>query len=161
MDSTESPTANCPTPSPTPSGPSASETLNDRLTEVDRILDSYEQPFGLGVAGEDEVTTECRHLLSLSPSVVRRFSPVDCGEAAYVLRQLAFRLQQAVNREQTRISWAEACRKASPSLAKPLEKIKVHAGLRMSRVAFLAGKAGDLAKAMEALQFTKRGQTNE
>jgi hypothetical protein len=165
-------------------GPPASsipQGVDDRVAELDRSLDGYEAGLGLPADGFPEVEQEAKRLLGLSPSVLRKMSAVEAGEAAYVLRQFSFHLQRAVNREQGRVRWAEECikqtvaktvnqykgvsyeeRKAQAvrdnDAALKMDRVRVHAQLRVERVAFLAAKVGDMAKSLESLQFSKKSE---
>lgn len=158
---------------------------HSRLTEIEGLLERYEKTVGLSFfAEEDEVASEARNLLRLPHAVLRKMTPGECGEAGYVLRQFAFRLQQAQNREQAQVRWAEenirkliakalpSCRGASlderqalavasNETACVIDKIRVHASLRVERLAFLSAKVSDLAKSIESLQHTKRGEKGD
>lgn len=130
--------------------------------------------------GEDEVTVEARRVLSLSPLLLKKLGPVELGEIAFVLSQYSHRLQQAVNREQSRITWAtESVKKlvakkvsaytgysyderkskaiADDDAAQKLESIRVQAQMRVDRVSFLSARASELAKTAMSLASTKRG----
>jgi hypothetical protein len=112
---------------------------------------------------------------------VRKWTAQNCGEAAYCLRQFSFRLQQAFNRESARVKWCNESIDAiiAPILmeyrgysfderkvqavrdndaAKKFDELRVKASLRMERLLYLSTKVSEMAKTLEALQFSKRGQ---
>lgn len=112
--------------------------------------------------------------------MLRKLSAVECAESAFVLGQYAHRLQQARNREQARVTWAEqSIRRLIASkvnnykgvsfeerrlqavkgddAAQKLDAIRVKAQLRIDRVSFLADKANDLAKSLLSLKNAKQG----
>jgi hypothetical protein len=170
----------------TPTGPPESAgptppTSQQRLDETDRLLDEYERTLGLPAAFDKEVEREATRLLNLSPSVLRKMSAQECGEAAFTLRQFSRHLQRSVNREQARVAWCEenidaiiakeVHKYAGASFverklkavreneaAAKIDRLRVHAKLRVERVSFLAAKVGDEAEALKSLQFTKRGE---
>lgn len=151
------------------------------MEEADRLLDEYERSLGLPPAFAAEVEQEATRLLNLPPAVLRKMSAEECGAAAFTLRQFARHLQRSVNREQARVAWCEenidaiiakevhkyagasfverklkAVRESEAAAA--VDRLRVHAKLRVERVSFLAAKVGDEAEALKSLQFTKRGE---
>jgi hypothetical protein len=133
--------------------------------------------------GEDEVASEARRLLVLSPSLLRKLTGVECGEAAFILGQYGHRLQQAINHEQGKVTWTEEAIKAiiAPRISQysgisyeerrlqairdntaacKYDAIRVHAKIRIDRLSFLAAKAADMAKSLMSLNATKRGRNN-
>lgn len=152
-----------------------------RLSQLDKILDEYEAGLGLPGMGFPEVEQEAQRLLTLSPAVLVKMTAVQCGEAAYCLRQFGFHLQRATNREQGRVSWAEESIKKAIAksinqykgvsfderkmqavrdndAASKLDSIRVHAKLRLERVSHLAIRVSEMAKSLESLQFSKKGE---
>ena len=185
VNSTDSNSSNSPGTNQTPSGENESsprtKSNDERLAELDRILDEYESRLGIPVlTGEDAVTVEARRILSIAPQNLRKMSALDTAEAAFVMGQYAHRLQQAINREQARVTWAtqsilkiignkvkdyrgvsfeerrlQAVRDNDSAIR--LEEIRVKAQLRIDRVSFLSGKANDLAKTLLSLKNAKQG----
>jgi hypothetical protein len=171
---------------PTTSGPPASEpptppAAEARLKEVDALLDDYERGLGLPTAFAKEIETEATALMNMPPAVLRKMSAVELGEAAFILRQFSFHLQRAVNRELSRVTWCEENIKAviaktvhtyrgvsfeerklqavrENDAAAKVDKLRVHAKLRVDRVSFLSAKAGDLSEMLKSLQFSKKGE---
>jgi hypothetical protein len=156
-----------------------SKGADERLAETDSGLDGFERGLGVpALAGEDEVTVEARRLLGMAPSAVRKMGAVECGESAYVLGQFAFRLQQAQNREQGRVTWAtEAVKRTiaprvdkysgysfeerklkavrDDEAASKLDAIRVRAQMRLDRLSFMAARADGLVKTLLSLKNTK------
>ena len=175
--------------SQTTSGPNESSappqpSVEQRLEQLDKALDDFERPLGIPGVSEDEVTKESRRILSLSPSVLRKLTAIECVEAAFILGQYAHRLQQAVNREQARVDWAEESIKKiiartinnykgisyeerkmqavrDNDAASKLDTIRVKAKLRIDRVSYLANKADNMIKALMSLKNAKSGRSEE
>lgn len=156
-------------------------TIEERLNQVETGLDSFELTNSLPAHCPLEVENESKRLLELTPSVLKSMTAPQCGEASYALQQFSFYLQKAVNKEQSRITWAEESIKRiiSPILnqvtgisyderrtkaicqndaAQKLDKIRVEAQLRLSRISFLSQKVEMLAKAMMNVQMSRRTQ---
>lgn len=127
------------------------------------------------------MTTEARRLLNMTPSLLRKMSAVDCAEAAFCLGQYAHRVQQAINREQGRVTWAAESVKRiiakkvnnykgysfeerklqavnDDDAARKLEQIRVRAQLRIDRVSYLAARADGMAKTLLSLKNAKQGE---
>jgi hypothetical protein len=161
--------------------PERPKTADERLAELDRILDEYELRLGVpALTGEDEVTTEARRVLDLPPSELRKMSAIDCGVAAHVMEQFGRRVQQAVNREQARVTWADRSinriiakkvnnykgysfeeRKLQAinddDAASKLDEIRVKAQLRIDRISYLAARASGQAKTLLSIKNSKQG----
>jgi hypothetical protein len=152
-----------------------------RLIELDEILDQYEHVVGLPACIANEVEVEGTRIYNLSPAVLKKFTAVECGEAAFVLRQFASHIQRSANREQARVTWAEESIKKiiaktvnqykgvsfeerklqavrDNDAASKLDAIRVRAKLRLERLAYMSSKIGDQAKSLESLQYAKRGE---
>lgn len=172
-------TETTPTGPPESAGQTPPKNAEARLAEADRLLDQYERSLGLPAAFDGEVEKEATRLLNLPPSVLKKMSAGECGEAAFCLRQFARHLQRSINRELARVAWAEENIKAviaktvhqyrgasfeerklqavrENEAASALDKVRVHAKLRVERVSFLAAKVGDEAEALRGLQFNKQ-----
>ena len=153
-------------------------TVEDRLREVDRVLDEYERSLGMPPF---PVETPAREYMSLTREQLRAMSAVDCAEAAALLLDYAGHLQRALNREQARVTWArESVRKmVAPQLpqqkggyfeerllhavrgndaASKVDSLRVKAQLRVDRVSYLAESVRAKAKALTDLYYAKRGQ---
>lgn len=108
-------------------------------------------------------------------------SPEECGEAAIILLFFSAHLQRAINKEMTRVRWADERIKRliahrlsfqkgygfeerrltaiqENGEAQKLEQIRVHALIRQDKIGFLANKVEALSKAFGWLQQSKRGQ---
>jgi hypothetical protein len=159
------------------SGPTASS--EERLRQIDALLDDYERSLGLP-AGTPPMQSEATKLLEMEPSLLRKLTPEQAGEAAVILSVYAFHLQRAVNKEQSRVAWAEeSIRKAitaqvgqqrgssfeerkmlavrGDDAASKLDRIRVQARLRVERLAFLARQAEAIVRSLLSLQQAKRG----
>lgn len=168
------------TSGPSESSPAPPASVEERLAEADAALDRFEHGMGIPAVGEDEVTLESRRWLAMPPSLLKKLSAVECGEGAYVLGQYAHRLQQACNREQGRLTWAnESIKRVIAKVinnykgvsfeerrlqavrdndaARALDAARVKAQLRLDRISYLSGKANDMAKTLLSLGNAKRG----
>jgi len=156
-------------------------TIEERLKEVEGELDEFENACSLPAKCPFEVENESKRLLELVPSVLKSMTATQCGEASYTLQQFSFYLQKAVNKEQSRIAWAEECIKRIISsainqvngksyderktkaivqndAASKLDKIRVESQSRLNRISFLSQKVEMLAKAMIQVQSSRRSQ---
>jgi hypothetical protein len=164
---------------PTPNGGETKSSAGDSALRLDKFLDEFERTCGIPAVGEDEVTTEARRLLALPPSVLSKMTPEQRGEAAYVLFQFSFRLQQLTNREQARANWADESVKkmiskkvglckgssfeerrlqavAADKEAWAMDDVRARSKLKADRVAYLSNKADAMGRAMLALQQARR-----
>ena len=131
--------------------------VTDSLLMSEQKLDAWEGELALPKISL-EVENEARRLLGLSPTELKQMDAFACGEAAYVLTQFAFFLQRAVNKETARIRWV-AC--AFPKLKNPesvrrANDIRSESQIRKDRISFLAASVSEAARAMMAMQTTKR-----
>lgn len=164
--------------SPTTSGPPAS---SERLQKLDEELDAFERQTGLPQAVPPWLETAALALLDYEPSVFRHMDWAELGEAVYTLERFALSLQQAANRQQSRLTWAQARlslviapdlphqkaysfdeRKllaiAANKKAMDLEAIRVEAQTRLDRLAYMATKVAALARSLTGFQQHRRPQ---
>lgn len=74
----------------------------DRLAEVNRILEDYLKARGLVARPNPEV----EQILNLTKDDLDKLSPEDCGSMAYILSQTAYNIQVELNMHNMRIRWA-------------------------------------------------------
>ena len=155
----------------------------ERLNQIDALLDDYEQSSGLP-AYAPMAATEVHHLLELSPQELRGMSAEEVGEAAYTLESFSFHLQRALNREQARVRFAEETVRyligprmrnitaynweerrllavRQDDAAQKAEKLRVNAQLRVERLSYLSPKVERMASALIQLQMSKRAQRRD
>jgi hypothetical protein len=149
--------------------------------DLDLLLDEYEAKLGLPAWSFAETEGEAKKILSLSPAELRAMSATQLGEAAFILQQFALHLQRAYNREQARVGWAEENIKrltartvgsvkgysleerrplavSQDELACKFDALRVKAGCRVGRLAYLSAKVEAMARSLMALQQSKRGK---
>jgi hypothetical protein len=151
------------------------------MRDRDAELDAWEASLGLPASCPQAVEVEATRLLTIAPEVVRAMSAVALGEAVYCLEQFAFFLQKAANREQARVRWAEENLRrllgpllgrqqaysyeerrmlalAGNASARELDRLRVEAQTRLDRIQYQSRRIEGLARALLALQQTKRGR---
>jgi len=145
--------------------------------EIERVLDEYEQSLGIK---DIEVSPEFDKIMNLTTENIRKASGEDCGEYAYILKQVAFNIQRAQNVESCRIKWAknkidrlvvESMQQFSQyakydekrllaiknnEYATKLYNIEVYASLRLERLQMMSRKIDDLANVLIEQQKVKR-----
>lgn len=83
-------------------------TIDERMEALDQALNDYEQVNGLpSIQGQND-DTELSEYLSMPRSQMTAMSAQDCFEIAYRLAQYAVFVTRLYNKEQARITWAEA-----------------------------------------------------
>lgn len=152
----------------------------ERLEQLSNDLDDYARSLGFPGKLPAEVESEVARLLALTPGQLSRLSAIECSEGAFLLCRFATHLQNALNREQARLRWAEECiRKIiAPHLAQQkgysfeerkllavrdndaasnIDTLRVKAQLRIERVSYLSNKVENMARSLMALAQSKRG----
>lgn len=87
---------------PTTNGETKS-TAEQKLAELEKVLDSYENDLGLKIAASPDV----EKYLNISQDELKCLSPEECGEAAFLLAQEALFIQKEINKHKTRLDWAK------------------------------------------------------
>jgi len=150
---------------------------------MDNFLDSYEKKIGLGNIGESDVGI----YLNMNQDLLRKFSPDDCADGAYLLTQEALYVQHEINKYQAQADWAKSridkeisgqldqygsrfatfeTRKVlaikNNSYAAELQGIVDRAQRIIARLSYLPNKLHDLAKVLLDYRHTKmRNEKNE
>jgi hypothetical protein len=151
----------------------------EQVSEWDRILDEYENSIGLGTYKSDSFSeTELNNYFTMTRDELEKTTPEVCGEIAYRLGQFAFHVQRSLNREFSRLNWADESIKdiiadeinnykgygyIEKSLqaikhndkASALNKIKKYAKQRSDRLQYLANNIKHLSDIMLSIQKTK------
>lgn len=163
-----------------PSESGKSESIDEHVEKVSSKLDAFEMSVGLPVWVHPATETEAKRLLSLEPESLQKMSSIDCGEAAFILFQYAMTLQKAINREQAKLTLANASigkiigaslaqQKAyafeerkllairENEAASAWQHVQVNTQMRIDRIVYLSGKVDSMAKSLMALQQSKRG----
>jgi hypothetical protein len=151
----------------------------DQVEQWDKVLDEYENSIGLNsyqanIFSEEELNG----YLHMTRDELEKTTPEICGEIAYRLGQFAFHIQRSINREISRINWADETIKdiiadeinnykgygyIEKSLqaikhndkAAALNKIKKYAKQRSDRLQYLANSVKHLSDIMLSIQKTK------
>jgi hypothetical protein len=74
------------------------------LETLDKALDSYEESIGLKKFTETDVTV----YMNLNSEDLRKMSPEECVEGAYLLNQEALYVQHEINKHRAQMDWAIA-----------------------------------------------------
>lgn len=159
--------------SPNESGP------RESLARLDDRLDAFEQSIGVPGGIPGAVQSRCSSLLLMEPEQLHRMDASECGEAACSLLQLAWHLQKSLNRERSRMTWADEAVKrcvasrvgkvpgssyeerrhlvlSADERARQIEQVRMDAVLRVERLNGLAARVDALARALLSLQSTRR-----
>jgi hypothetical protein len=151
----------------------------EQVNEWDKILDEYEKGIGLGTYRADAFPEEeLNNYFQMSRDELEKTTPEVCGEIAYRLGQFAFHVQRSINRELSRLNWADETiketiadelnnykgygyiEKAAQAIknnekATALNKIKKYAKQRSDRLQYLANSIKHLSDIMLSIQKAK------
>jgi len=151
----------------------------EQVNEWDKVLDEYEKGIGLGTYRADTFPEEeLNSYFQMTRDELEKTTPEVCGEIAYRLGQFAFHVQRSINRELSRLNWADETIKETiadeinnykgygyieKSLqaikhndkAEALNKIKKYAKQRSDRLQYLANSIKHLSDIMLSIQKTK------
>lgn len=151
----------------------------EQVEQWDKVLDEYESGIGLGsynAAVFSEV--ELNQYLQMNRDELEKLTPEGCGEIAYRLGQFAFHVQRSLNRELSRLNWADETikeiiadeinnykgygyiEKALQAIkhndkAASLNKIKKYAKQRSDRLQYLATNIKNLSDILLSIQKIK------
>lgn len=152
---------------------------DQELTASQNRLDEFER--SVGSISPENYKPEVEQYFKMSREALQKLSREQCGEAAYELAQYSYWVQQTINRENSKLSWADAQLKvhvgknskkyrsekyisydeiqhlviADNSYAHSLFSLKMHAKLRVERLSHLANKIEFMSKTMQSLQYRK------
>ena len=80
----------------------------EQVNEWDKVLDEYEKGIGLGTYRADSFPEEeLNGYFQMSRDELEKTTPEVCGEISYRLGQFAFHVQRSINRELSRLNWAD------------------------------------------------------
>lgn len=151
----------------------------EQVNEWDKILDDYEKGLGLGVYNNDIIPEhELQTYLSMNRDELEKLTPDDCIQISFRLGQFSFHVQRSINREISRLNWAEDSIKEAiadelnnykgygyieKSLqaikhndkASSLNKIKKYAKQRSDRLQYLANGIKNLSDIMLSISKIK------
>lgn len=114
------------------------------LDKVNTYLDGYEDRIGLGSFQQTNVSD----YMKLTQEKLRKMSPEDCAEAAYLLMQEATFVQHEINKHQAQKDWASAAldRAIAPHLHQYGGKFATYETRKI-----LATKESDYAQQLQAI----------
>lgn len=160
----------------TNNGQTESKTAKDQLAELDTILDEYVNRVGVRLVVDH---SEADEFMSMSRADMKRLSPEDCGEGAYLLSRMAGYIQEQLNKDLARVEWAE--RKISfianvsarqygnnqyeerkmaaireNEFTRKLYAIATYAKQRSIRLSYLPARLESMAQRLDNLQYSKR-----
>jgi len=153
--------------------------VEDRLEQVETILREYEKSLGLDLSLE----SDDYNFLNTTPAQLRKMSPEECGEVAFVLSQKSLHIQREINKHTQRINWAKTNidtmiagnidsygSKYTPyenrrilaikdnDYTSRLYQIIVKAQQVIDRLSYIPNKISYMSKTLIELQTTKRSQ---
>lgn len=157
----------------------------DQVNDWDKILDEYEKSIGLSQYNPNAVPEEeLESYLTMNRNEIEKVTPDDCIQIAYRLGQFSFHVQRSLNREISRMNWADETIKEviadeinnykgygyiEKSLqaikhndkASALNKIKKYAKQRSDRLQYLANGIKNLSDIMLSVSKTKVKHGNQ
>lgn len=84
----------------------AEQKIDERMEEVNKALDEYENKIGLPALAPPGAEEELNRYLNMNRDELRTLSQVECGEIAYRLAQFSLYVQRLINKEKARRTWA-------------------------------------------------------
>jgi hypothetical protein len=151
----------------------------EQVHEWDKVLDEYENTLGLGTYNNNAFQeSELNGYLNMTRDELEKTTPEVCGEIAYRLGQFSFFVQRSINREISRVNWADESIKETIAdeinsykgygyieksyqaikhneKAQALQKIKKYAQQRSNRLQYLANSIKHLSDIMLSIQKAK------
>jgi hypothetical protein len=148
------------------------KSVSERLASLLERLDAYDRQMGIAVTLSGETQTEAQRLIEMPPESIRRMTKEEKDDGAFILQQMGFFLQKAINQENAVVYWAEQNlgRIISPIVgdlkgyysaeerkmaalrsndaAKELHAIIVERRLRLEKLSFLINRIENLSKAL-------------
>ena len=82
--------------------------IEERLKQIDKALDDYEGGLTLPPAVPPGTEEELNEYLNMDRSVLKSLDRADCSEICYRLAQYSLYIQRISNKEQSRVTWADA-----------------------------------------------------
>lgn len=153
-------------------GENESSPIETRLEQVEKILAEYERSVGMPELLITETDkNESSDILAINLAHLQKMTPRECQEKAFAIQRYSYFVQRSINKEQSRVRWVEENIKSiiAPRLgqqkgysfeerkltavrendvAMKLDKIRVHAQLRIDRLSFLTNRLDGMAKAL-------------
>ena len=149
------------------------------IKRLDGILDEYEKEIGVPSINHADLTPITQYL-TMGREAIDKLGPLECAEIAFILRQHAFYIQKAANKEISRItytsntinqvvaddvnnyvgSWENSKNQAIKhnEIAQTLQKVNTYAQMRLDRLRSISQSLHSLADALIEIQYNKRGQ---
>lgn len=161
------------------------QTSKEEIAQWDKILDEYENGLGLPIYTTDTIAEEeLQNYLLMNRTDLEKLTPVDCAEIGYRLSQYSFHIQRSLNRELSRLNWAEENTKMviaeeinnykgygyvekayqaikNNSKAMSLNKVKIYAKQRSDRLSYLANSIKNLSDSIINIQKAKVNYGNQ
>lgn len=157
----------------------------DQVNEWDKVLDDYEKDIGLSNYNQNSIPEqELKLYLEMNRNEIEKLTPDDCIQISLRLGQFAFHVQRSLNREISRMNWADDTIKEviadeinnykgygyiEKSLqaikhnekASALNKIRKYAKQRSDRLQYLANGIKNLSDIMLSVSKTKVKHGNQ
>ena len=155
----------------------------ERLAEIDKILDEYENSLGLPTYSTEFGDQTVKGYMELSRGEMEKLTIEECAEAALLLGGFSFYLQRSFNREKARVNWAASVLKSTvsgresqysgswdsqyeqaikgDSYTSKVNSIRRYAQQRADRLTYLATSAKNLSDLFANLQRAKAGRRYE
>lgn len=85
-------------------GSSTTGTVESQKKAIEEALDKYERKNGLA---QIHLTSEADKYFAMSLREINELSEKECGNASYLLGQMAYNIQRAINKESGMLTWAK------------------------------------------------------
>lgn len=154
--------------------------IDEKRQKAQNIISHYVKKVGLG---KIQIDNEVENILSLSKAEIRRMSPEECGEAAFLIAKESMYVQLEINRISADINWCEnyifflisetidsAGGRYTPfeyrkpiaikqnDVALQLQTAINNAKLQLESIAYVPSRLQSIEKTLLELQHTKRQQ---
>ena len=86
---------------------SETPTITEQMDKIQTVLDEYEKSVGLNINYHENSFDDIDTYMNMDRTALNKLMPEDCAEISYRLSQQSFFIQKAINKEQSRITWAK------------------------------------------------------
>ena len=83
--------------------------VDEQLVKVENILEEYENNVGIPQLKHPGQSSEFERYFTMERDIIEKMSATDCVQVAYRLGQFAYYVQRLINREHSRVAWANEC----------------------------------------------------
>ena len=82
-------------------------TITEQMDKIQAVLDEYEKGVGFNITYHENSFNDIDTYMNMDRTALNKLMPEDCAEIGYRLSQQSFFIQKAINKEQSRLTWAQ------------------------------------------------------